>query len=164
MTWARRWLAVLALALAVLTCVLFGLAPALRATSVAPGLALKESSGGGSKGRSRFGLRRVLVVSQIALSLTLLVGALLFARSMNNLAKVDAGFQRDGILVTDIDFTTLKLANEGRRQFADKLLEQVRGIAGVKAAAIAEIVPLSGNGIAPPESAKTRKGTSSPTA
>ncbi len=135
-------------ALAVLTCVLFGLAPALRATSVAPGLALKESAGGGSKGRSRFGLRRVLVVSQIALSLTLLVGALLFARSMNNLAKVDAGFQRDGILVTDIDFTTLKLPNQGRRQFADELLKHVRGIAGVQAAAIAEIVPLSGNGIA----------------
>jgi predicted permease len=90
----------------------------------------------------------VLVVSQIALSLTLLVGALLFARSMNNLAKVDAGFQRDGILVTDIDFTTLKLPNEGRGQFADELLKHVRGIAGVQAAAIAEIVPLSGNGMA----------------
>jgi putative ABC transport system permease protein len=133
--------------LAVLTCVLFGLAPALRATSVAPGLALKESTAAASKGRSRFGLRRVLVVSQIALSLTLLVGALLFARSMNNLAKVDAGFQRDGILVADIDFTTLRLANPERVQFAKELLKRVRGIAGVQAAAITEIVPLSGNGI-----------------
>ena len=134
-------------ALAVLTCVLFGLAPALRATSIAPGLALKDSAGGPSKGPTRFALRRVLVVSQIALSLTLLVGALLFAQSMNNLAKVDAGFQRDGILLTDIDYTTLKLPNEGRRQFANELLKHVRGIAGVQAAAIAEIVPLSGNGI-----------------
>jgi hypothetical protein len=67
---------------------------------------------------------------------------------MNNLAKVDAGFQRDGILVTDIDYTTLKLPNEGRRQFANELLKHVRGVAGVQAAAIAEIVPLSGNGIA----------------
>jgi predicted permease len=133
--------------LAVLTCVLFGLAPALRATSVSPGLALKEGSAGLSKGRSGFGLRRVLVVSQIALSLTLLVGALLFARSMNNLANVDAGFQRDGILVTDIDFTTLNLPNPERVQFANELLKRVRSIAGVKAAAIAEIVPLSGNGI-----------------
>jgi putative ABC transport system permease protein len=133
--------------LAVLTCVLFGLAPALRATSVAPGSALKESTAAASKGRSRFGLRRVLVVSQIALSLTLLVGALLFARSMNNLAKVDAGFQRDGILVADIDFTTLRLANPERVQFAKELLKRVRGIAGVQAAAITEIVPLSGNGI-----------------
>jgi predicted permease len=133
--------------LAVLTCVLFGLAPALRATSVAPGLALKENTAAASKGRSRFGLRRVLVVSQIALSLTLLVGALLFARSMNNLAKVDAGFERDGILVTDIDFTTLNLANPERVQFANELLKRMRGIAGVQAAAITEIVPLSGNGI-----------------
>jgi len=134
-------------ALAVLTCVLFGLAPALRATSVAPGLALKESAGALSKGRSRFGLRRVLVVSQIALSLTLLVGALLFARSMNNLARVDAGFQRDGILLADIDFTVLNLPNERRLVFSNELLKKVRGIAGVQAAAIAEIVPLSGNGI-----------------
>ncbi len=134
-------------ALAVLTCVLFGLAPALRATSVAPGVALKEGAGAPSKGRARFGLRRVLVVSQIALSLTLLVGALLFARSMNNLAKVDAGFQRDGILVTNIDFTTLNLSNPGRLQFANELVKRVRAIAGVQAAAIAEIVPLSGNGI-----------------
>ena len=135
-------------ALAVLTCVLFGLAPALRTTSVAPGSALKGSAGGLNNGPTRFGLRRVLVVSQIALSLTLLVGALLFAQSMNNLAKVDAGFQRDGILVADIDYTTLKLPNEGRRQFANELLKHVRGIAGVEVAAIAEIVPLSGNGIA----------------
>lgn len=134
-------------ALAVLTCISFGLAPALRATSVTPGLALKESAGALSKGRSRFGLRRVLVVSQIALSLTLLVGALLFARSMNNLAKVDAGFQRDGILLTDIDYTTLNLSNEARLVFWNELLKRVRGIAGVQRAAIAEIVPLSGNGI-----------------
>lgn len=134
-------------ALAVLTCVLFGLVPALRATSVAPGLALKEGSAGVSKGSSRFRLRRLLVVSQIALSLTLLVGALLFARSMNNLATVDTGFQRDGILITDIDLTTLRLPGPGRVQFANELLKRVRSIAGVKAAAIAEIVPLSGNGI-----------------
>jgi putative ABC transport system permease protein len=133
--------------LAVLTCVLFGLAPALRAINVAPGLALKESGGAPSKGRSRFGLRRLLVVSQIALSLTLLVGALLFARSMNNLAKVDAGFQRDGLLVTDIDFTTLKLSSEARHVFANDLLKGVRAIPGVQGAAAAEIVPLSGNGI-----------------
>jgi putative ABC transport system permease protein len=134
-------------ALAVLTCILFGLAPALRATSVAPGLALKESGRGSTEGRSRFALRRILVVSQIALSFTLLVGALLFSRSLNNLAGLDAGFRQSGILVTDIDFTTLNLANEGRVAFADDLVRRVRAIPGIDAAAIAEIVPLSGNGI-----------------
>jgi predicted permease len=132
--------------LAVLTCILFGLAPALRATSVSPGLVLKEGGRGSTDGRRRFGLRRILVVSQIALSLTLLVGALLFARSLGKLAGVDAGFQRDGILLTDMDFTVLNLSNERRISFANELLDRVRAIPGVDAAASAAIVPLSGNG------------------
>jgi len=130
-----------------LTCTLFGLAPALRAANVPPGVVLKESSRGTTAGRSRFGLRRVLVVSQIALSLTLLVGALLFARSLNNLAGLDAGFRQNGIVVADIDFTPLKLAKEGRVAFANDLLQRVRAIPGVEAASLATIVPLSGNGI-----------------
>jgi len=134
-------------ALAVLTCILFGVAPALRATSVAPGAVLKGSGSGGTQVRSRFGLRRILVVSQIALSLTLLVGALLFARSLNNLAKLDPGFRRDGIFVVDIDFTARHLPKEGRVAFSDELLRRVRTVAGVEAAATAAIVPLSGDGI-----------------
>jgi putative ABC transport system permease protein len=133
-------------ALAVFTCILFGLAPALRATKVSPGMILKEGGRGTTDGRSRFGLRRILVVSQIALSLTLLVGALLFARSLGKLASVDAGFQRDGILVTDMDFTTLNLSTDRRVSFSNELLSRVRAIPGVNSAAIAEIVPLSGNG------------------
>jgi len=134
-------------ALAVLTCVLFGVTPALRATSVSPSAVLKESGRGATQGRSRFGLRRILVVSQIALSLTLLVGAILFARSLNNLAKLDPGFQRDGIFVADIDFTARHLPKEGRVAFSDELLRRVRAVAGVEAAATAAIVPLSGDGI-----------------
>jgi predicted permease len=134
-------------ALAVLTCILFGLAPALRATSVAPSLILKENGRGTTQGRSRFGLRRILVVSQIALSLTLLVGALLFARSLNNLAKLDPGFRRDGILVADIDFTARHLAKEARESFSEELLRRVQAIPGVDSAAAAAIVPLSGDGI-----------------
>ena len=133
-------------ALAGITCILFGLAPAWRATSVAPGVVLKESGRGTTGGRSGFGLRRILVVSQIALSLMLLVGALLFARSLNNLATVDAGFRQDGILVTDIDFTALNLPDERRLAFSEELLSRVRVIPGVDSATIAEIVPLSGNG------------------
>lgn len=134
--------------LAVLTCVLFGLAPALRAASVSPGVVLKESTRGTTGGRTRFGLRRVLVVSQIALSLMLLVGALLFARSLNNLAGVEAGFRQSGILVTDVDFTPLNIAKDARVAFANDLLQRVRAVPGVESAALAAIVPLSGNGIA----------------
>lgn len=133
--------------LAVLTCILFGLAPALRAANVSPGVVLKESTRGTTAGRSRFGLRRILVVSQIALSFTLLVGALLFARSLNNLAGLDAGFRQNGILVTDIDFTPLNLPKDARTAFAENLLQRVRTIPGVESAALAAIVPLSGDGI-----------------
>jgi predicted permease len=134
-------------ALTVVTCILFGLAPALRATSVTPGIVLRENGRGTTPGRSRFGLRRILVVSQIALSLTLLVGALLFARSLNNLAGVDAGFRQDGILVTDIDFSTLNLPKETRLAFSTDLFKRIRELPGVNVASIARIVPLSGDGI-----------------
>jgi putative ABC transport system permease protein len=134
------------ISLAFLTCILFGLAPALRATNVSPSLVLKESGRGATDGRSRFGLRRILVVSQIALSLTLLVGALLFARSLGKLATVDVGFQRDGILAADIDFTALSLPLDQRISFARELLDRVRAIPGVDSAAITRILPLSGNG------------------
>jgi len=132
--------------LAVLTCILFGLAPALRATSVNPGVVLKEGSRGTTEGRGRFGLRRILVVSQIALSLTLLVGALLFARSLANLTSVETGFRQTGILVADIDYSSLKLSNEGRINFGYELLQRIRAIPGVDNAAVAETIPLSGNG------------------
>jgi putative ABC transport system permease protein len=131
--------------LAVFTCILFGLAPAIQATSVSPWIVLKEGGRGTTDGRARFGLRRVLVVLQIALSLTLLVGALLFGRSLGNLAKVDAGFQRDGILVTDLDYTSLHLTNEQRVAFGSELLKRVKAIPGTDGAAIVEYAPLSGN-------------------
>src|SRR4029450_3279453 len=89
--------------LALLTSVLFGLAPALRATDVAPGAAMKAGGGGGTRPRApprpeRFGLRRMLVVAQMALSLVLVVGALLFVNTLRNLRLADAGFQPEGIL------------------------------------------------------------------
>ena len=135
-------------ALAVSTCLLFGLAPALRATRVSPATVIKESGRGSGKGRSTFGLRQLLVVSQVALSLTLLVGAFLFARSLNNLARLDVGFRRNGILVADIDFSARHLPQESQLAFSDELLRRVRSIPGVDAASIAAIVPLGGNGIA----------------
>src|SRR5439155_2893559 len=78
---------------AALTCILFGLAPALRATRIEPGAAMKTGGRGLTAGRERFSLRRALVVIQVALSLVLVAGALLFSRSLNKLINVDAGFR-----------------------------------------------------------------------
>jgi len=133
--------------LAALACALFGLVPALRATRVSPGITLKEAARGMTEGRSRFGFRRALVVAQIALSLVLVVGAFLFARSLRNISSVDAGFRQDGIVFTDIDFRLLKLEGDRRREFSRDLLQRIRQLPGVDAAAMVTIVPLSGNGM-----------------
>jgi len=131
--------------LAILTTVLFGLMPTLRATGASPSSALKTGGRGMTASRERFGLRRVLVTSQVALSLVLLFAALLFVRSLRNLVTLDAGFQQDGILITTVDFTRLNLPPERRGDFKRDLLEQVRRIPGVKSAASAMQVPVSGS-------------------
>src|SRR5690242_10060408 len=130
--------------LAVLTCVLFGLAPAVRATRTAPADALKSTSRSTTSGREGFGLRRMLVASQIALSLTLLVGALLFVRSLRNLITMNAGFRQDGILVAQMDLRRLNLPKERREPLKRELIEHIRAIPGVDAAAGTNIIPVSG--------------------
>ena len=130
---------------AMLATVLFGLMPALRVTRIAPGEAMKAGGRGLTADRQRFGLRRVLVILQVAISLALIVGALLFTRSLRNLLTVDLGFQRNGILITDLDLTQLHLPVERRFVFDRQLLDQIRSTPGVDSAAAAAIVPISGN-------------------
>ncbi len=133
-------------ALAVLTCVLFGVAPALRATRVSVDSVLRGAGRSNSATRERSGLRRALVVCQVALSLVLLVGALLFARSLRNLLTLDPGFRSAGVLIARIDVRALQLPLEARRQTRLDLIDRVRALPGVQSAAHAAIVPLSGNG------------------
>jgi putative ABC transport system permease protein len=132
-------------ALAVLTTVLFGLAPAIRATRVAPGAVLKAAGRGMTAARERFGLRRILVVSQVALSLVLVVGALLFIRSLRNLTTLNAGFQEDGILIVNTDFTRLHIATEQRELFKKELRDHIAAIPGVDGVTDASEVPLEGD-------------------
>src|ERR1700730_3832547 len=77
----------------------------------------------------------------------LVVGVILFARSLWRLANLDAGFTQQGVLEADLDLTQLKLPAERRIEFKRMLLDQVRAIPGVDSAAEAGIVPLSGNGM-----------------
>jgi predicted permease len=133
-------------ALAVATCLIFGLTPAIRATSTAPGAAMKAGSRGSTDSRERFGLRRSLVVVQVALSLVLVVGALLFVRSLRNLMVLDAGFRQDGVLVVNLDLRGSGIPEQARRAAFDELVARLRGLPGVDAAAEAFIVPVSGAG------------------
>lgn len=132
--------------LTILTCLLFGLTPALRATRTNPAAAMKAAGRSVTADRQRFGVRRALVVSQMALSLVLLVGALLFIGSLRHLMTVDAGFRRDGLLVASIDASRLPFSPARRSTLYRALLEDVQRVTGVLRASSALIVPLSGSG------------------
>ena len=131
--------------LALLTCILFGLTPALRATQTQPAGAMKAAGRGITAGRERFSLRRFLVVSQVALSLVLLAASLLFVRSLRNLTTLDAGLRQDGLLVMTADISRLQYTPERRRTVYRNLLDQVRAMPGIDNAATASILPLAGN-------------------
>ncbi|HKV62549.1 MAG TPA: ABC transporter permease [Candidatus Acidoferrum sp.] len=132
-------------ALAVLTTISFGLAPAIRATRAEPATLLQSGSRGSSGGKERFSLRRILVVSQVALSVVLLMGALLFVRSLRNLTTLNLGFQQNGILITSLDFEHLHLAQDQYTQYKEDLVKRVQAIPGVGSAAHAMLVPFGGN-------------------
>ncbi|HUI43222.1 MAG TPA: ABC transporter permease [Terriglobia bacterium] len=134
-----------AAALAILTTLLFGLAPALRAGSVNPGSFLKAGGRGMTAGREHFRLQRILVASQVALSVVLLAGALLFARSLQNLMTRNPGFRQNGVLIAAVDTGHLKLSLAQGPSYEENLLEHIRALPGVAAAAISERSPVSGN-------------------
>jgi putative ABC transport system permease protein len=127
-------------AVAVSACVLFGLAP-----RTAPGASMKAGSRGSTDGRERFGVRRGLVVLQVALSLVLVVGALLLTRSLRNLTTMDPGFRQDGVMTIQLDLRKTNLPEEARPAAVRAIVERVRAIPGVRAAAQAFTTPVSGN-------------------
>jgi len=131
--------------LAGLTTVLFGLAPAFRATRVEPAALLQSGSRGMTGGRERFSLRRILVVSQVAISVVLLVGALLFARSLRNLTTLNTGFRQNGILITSVDFKRLHIPENNYTEYKRQLVKAVRVIPGVESATSAMLIPFGGS-------------------
>lgn len=132
---------------ATLTCVLFGLAPALRATRISPQAAMKAGGRSTTAAHERFGMRRALVAAQVSMSLVLLFGAILFARTLRNLTTLEAGFRETGILVADLDFSDLNVPKTTRLAYKRQILDHVRSLPGVESAAEAGVVPISGNGI-----------------
>jgi predicted permease len=130
---------------AVSTCLLFGLVPAFRSSRTEPSRVLKSGGRGTTAGRQRFSFQRTLVVSQIAFSLVLLVGALLFVRSFWNLMTLDPGFRETGTLRVYLNFRRLHLPLERYEPLKRELLEQIRSIPLVESAATSTHVPLDGS-------------------
>ena len=128
------------------TCLLFGLLPAVRATRIAPAAAMRAAGRGLSGGRERYGLRRALVTAQVALSLVLLVGALLFVRSLQKLLDVQPGFRPEGIIALDVDTAPAKYPKERRPGVFREVQDKLRGVPGVVSVAQVGMTPISGSG------------------
>jgi predicted permease len=122
--------------------VLFGIAPALRATKLDLTSALKEKSSQGRK--SRFNLGSALVVAQVAVSLILLVGAGLFARSLMKLQQEDLGFNRDNVLLASVDTRLAGYKPEELSALYRQLYERLSALPNVQSATIASFSPMSG--------------------
>jgi predicted permease len=128
-------------ALAVLTALLCGLAPAFRATRVDPHGALKAGARGATV---RFGFGRLLVGLQVAISLVLVAGAGLFLRTFLGLLWMDPGFDAGNVLTARVSFERAGLSPEAEQFAFDDLLRRARAIPGVEAAALAALMPVSG--------------------
>lgn len=132
--------------LACLTCLLFGFVPALRASASTPANAMRGSRTSTAT-RERNGLRRALVVSQVALSLVLLVAALLFTRSLQRLFQSSLGFEAKNVLVATVSANTSSFAKpEYRRELFRDLDTRLRQSRGVSSSAAVNFVPLGGFG------------------
>jgi predicted permease len=131
-------------AVAVATAILFGLAPALRATAVAPNETLKEQGRAVAGGR-RLRLGRLLVAAQIALGILLVAGAGLLLRTFWNLLREETGFDRSNVLLMSTDIRNAGVSKEEREEFYSRLLERLRGLPGVRSASRSEVTPISGS-------------------
>jgi putative ABC transport system permease protein len=129
--------------IAVLASLVFGLAPAIRATRSRSGAALQAGARSAYRAGERFGLRRMLVVVQVALSVVLVVGALLFASTLRNLLVLDAGVRQDGILIAVADFSTLNVPTGARDDLKRRMIERLRDVPGVLSVAETRSAPMS---------------------
>jgi len=128
----------------VLTALLVGLLPALRASRPNLAGALHGAAGATSVGGARLTLRDGLVAAQVALAVTLLVGAGLLIRSMGNLLATDAGVEPEGVATARIAMAAEAYQPDSAVVFYSQLLERVRGLPGVTSAAIGNCPPLNG--------------------
>jgi predicted permease len=131
------------MAVSILTGVFFGLAPAIRAIRVEAAPALKETRSVSSSNR----LGKVLVMYQAALSLVLVAGAVLLARSLQNLETMNPGFDRRNILILDLDTERGDYKGARLNDYYQQLLVRIAHVAGVHSASAALITPISGGGI-----------------
>jgi len=133
-------------AMVVLVAVAFGLAPAWQASQSRVHETLKEGGRSSTSGAPQNRLRAALVVVETALALVLLVGAGLMMKSMYRLLQVNPGFRPERVLTMEIDLRTAQYSKpEASLAFWHQVLDRVRALPGVEAAALGTVVPLTGD-------------------
>ena len=131
----------------VITGLVFGIAPALRATRLDLRETLNEGSRGSTSGPGHQRLRGILIASEFALAMLLLVGAGLLLRSFSRLQNVSTGFQPDHLLVADLPLSQTAYAKpEQRYGFFDRLVGRAQTLPGVRSVGAASALPVSGTG------------------
>src|SRR5882724_9935909 len=135
------WVLTFTLGVSVVTGLLFGLAPAFQVSRTDVNAALKQESRGDTGGH-RHRLRHLFVVSEVALSLVLLIGAGLLIKSFSRLNEVDPGFRTEGVLTFQVTLTGEKSSRQ-KVNFIEQILERLRALPGVQAAAATDSLPLT---------------------
>ena len=136
-----------ALALSVLTGIVFGLVPALHATRLDIRESLNQEGRGGSSGARHRGLHSALVTGEIGLALVLLVGAGLLLRSFSTLTRVAPGFDPENVLVVNLPLSPRSYGdNSVRTSMIERIVERAGALHGVHGAAITTMLPMAGAG------------------
>jgi putative ABC transport system permease protein len=130
--------------------IMFGMVPALHLAQVNPNETLRDEGRGVSAGHARSQMKNLLVVSQVALSLLLFIGAGLLLRSFVELLHADPGFDAENVLTMNLSLPTVKYAKpEQQIAFFDEVLRRVAELPGVRSAATSAALPLSFKRITP---------------
>ncbi len=129
---------------AIFTCIVFGTFPALRSSSADPITSLKSGARSVTGSRERFSVQRSMVVAQIALSMVLLVAALLFVRSYRKLMTFNPGMRESGITMGFFYFNLIHAQQEDPADFKRDLVDLVRSVPGIQNAAGTTLTPLTG--------------------
>ncbi|MGE0040996.1 MAG: ABC transporter permease [Vicinamibacterales bacterium] len=130
--------------LSVLTALAFGIIPALQGSRLELNRTMREEGGSVSGGGTPARFRKGLVVAQVALSMLLVAGAGLFARSLHNLRGLDTGFETAGLVTFSVDPSLNGYDQDRLRQFYDRLLGDLRALPGVASASAAAVPILTG--------------------
>jgi predicted permease len=133
--------------LSALSCLLFGVAPIVRASTPDLSRLLNTSGRGNVQGGGRSPLRAALVAGEIALALIALVGAGLFIRSMQRTQSVNPGFETNRLFVAGLNLAPQHMSPERGREFLRALVAKVSAVPGVASASVAGAAPLSGGGL-----------------